>query len=191
MFSDPRFVINRDVERIMVCLKRRHPKGMEVVLEESSSVKRSNRQFKSFTELQRSLEKTGEDLTLLVYPSLKFGAFYHIPDIDSEFGRYGDHDKHPWVVITPYDPQRPMITACPRTSSKRQANRAGELFMPGGILEELERDGVVIIKMPKPFPAKNFRYYNYIGLLPESWQDKLRDALRQLAEKIARESEAP
>jgi mRNA-degrading endonuclease toxin of MazEF toxin-antitoxin module len=160
-------------------------------LEESSYDKRSNRQFKSFTELQRSLEKTGEDLALLVYPSLKFGTFYHIPDIDSGFGRCGDHDKHPWVVITPYDPQRPMITACPRTSSKRQADRAGELFIPGGILEELERDGVVILRKSRSFPAKNFRYYDYIGLLPEAWQDKLKHALQQWGEKITRESEAP
>ena len=160
-------------------------------MEESSSVKRSNRPFKSFTELQRSLEKTGEDLTLLVYPSLKFGALYHIPDIDSGFGRYSDHDRHPWVVITPYDPQRPMITACPRTSSKSQADRAGELFIPGGILEELERDGVVILRIQRAFPAKKFRYYDYIGLLPEVWQDKLRDALQQWGEKITRESEAP
>ena len=160
-------------------------------MDESSSVKRSNPKFKSFTELQRSLEKTGEDLALLVYPSLKFGAFYHIPDADSGFGGNGDHDKHPWVVITPYDPKRPMITACPRTSSKSQANRAGELFMPGGILQELGRDGVVILKMQRAFPAKNFRYYDYIGLLPEVWQDKLKYALQQLGDKITRESEAP
>jgi len=161
-------------------------------LEEYNSVnKRSNRLFKSFTELQRSLEKTGEDLALLVYPLLKFGAFYHIPDTDSGFGRCGNHDKHPWVVITPYDLQRPMITACPRTSSKSQAKRAGELFLPGGILEELERDGVVILKQQKPFPAKNFRYYDYIGLLPEVWQDELKNALQQWGKKITRESEAP
>lgn len=160
-------------------------------MEESSSVKRSNRPFKSFTELQRSLEKTGEDLALLVYPSLKFGAFYHIPDTNSGFGRYGDHDKHPWVVITPYDPQRPMITACPRSSRNSQADRAGELFIPGGILEELGRDGVVILKVQRPFPAKNFRCYDYIGLLPEVWQDELKNALQQLEEKITRESEAP
>ncbi len=160
-------------------------------MEECSSVKRSNRQFKSFTELQRSLEKTGEDLALLVYPSLKFGAFYHIPDADSGFGGNGDHDKHPWVVITPYDPQRPMITACPRTSSKSQAGRIGELFIPGGILEELERDGVVILKIQRSFPAKNFRFYDYIGLLPEVWQGNLRNALQQWGEKITRESEAP
>ncbi len=160
-------------------------------MEEPSSVKGSKRQFKSFTELQRSLEKSGDDLALLVYPSLKVGAFYYIPDIESGFGRYGNHDKHPWVVITPYDPQRPMITVCPRTSSKNQANGAGELFMPGGILGELERDGVVILKIQRPFPAKNFRYYDYIGLLPEAWQDKLKDALQRLEEKITRESEAP
>lgn len=160
-------------------------------MEETSSVKRSGRQFKSFTELQRSLEETGEGLDRFVYPSLKFGAFYHIPDIDSGFGRNGDHDKHPWVIITPYDPQRPMITACPRTSSKSQANRAGELFIPGGILEELERDGVVILKLQRSFPANNFRFYDYIGLLPDVWQDKLKVALLQWEEKITRESEAP
>ncbi len=59
---------------------------MEVVLQQSESVKRSNRRFKSFAELQRSLEETDEDLTLFVYPSLKFGAFYHIPNLDSGFG---------------------------------------------------------------------------------------------------------
>ncbi len=164
---------------------------MEVVLQQSGSVKRSNRQFKSFAELQRSLEETDEDLTRFVYPSLKFGAFYHIPDLDSGFGRYGDHDRHPWMVVTPYEPQRPIILACPRTSSRSQACGVGEILIPGGILGGLERDGVVILRTQRPFPAKNFRYYDYIGLLPEAWQDKLKDALQRLAEKITRESEAP
>lgn len=160
-------------------------------LEESSSVKRSGRQFKSFTELQRSLEKTGEDLDLYVYPSLKFGAFYQIPDLDSGFHKGGDHGSHPWMVLTSYEPQRPMIMACPRTSSRSKACGAGEILMPGDILKGLERDGVVILRFQRPFPAKNFRYYDYIGLLPEIWQDKLKGALQQWEEKIARDSEAP
>jgi uncharacterized protein YecE (DUF72 family) len=63
--------------------------------------------------------------------------------------------------------------------------------MPGGILEELERDGVIIVRMQQPFPANNFRYYPSIGRLPEDWQDQLKAALQQWAQKIARESEAP
>ncbi len=160
-------------------------------MEESGSRSRSKQQFKSFEEFQRSLEETGDDLALYVYPALKFGAFYHIPDSDSGFGEGGEHGKHPWVAITSYEPPRPMILACPRTSSRSLAQGVGELSMPGGILEELERDGVVILKIQQPFPAKNFRYYSYIGLLPEIWQDKLKAALQKWAQKIARESEAP
>jgi hypothetical protein len=190
MFVDPRFIISRDVKWRMVCQFGRI-KGMEGILEGSSFVRRSGRQFKSFTELQRSLEKTGEDLARFVFPSLKFGAFYHIPDLDSGFGEGDEHGSHPWMVITPYEPQRPMIMACPRTSSRSKARGAGEILLPGGILNGLERDGVVILKIQRPFPAKNFRDYDYIGLLPEVWQDKLKYALLQLEEKITRESEAP
>lgn len=155
-------------------------------MEEPGSAKRSKRQFKSFSELQRSLEETGEDLETLIYPSLKFGAFYHIPDMDSGFGEDGTKD-HPWVLITSFEAQHPTIIACPRTSTRSQPRGKREFGMPGGILPELERDAVVILNIQRPFPAKNFRYYKFIGHLPDAWQNKLRDALQ----KIARESEAP
>jgi len=164
---------------------------MEGVLEESGSGRKSKPRLKSLAELQRLLVETGGHLALYVYPSLKFGAFYHIPDDDSRFGEGGECGKHPWVVITPYEPQRPMIIACPRTSQSSLARGVGEFSMPGGILEELERDGVVILRIQRSFPANDFGNYAYIGLLPEIWQDRFRTALQQWAQKIARESEAP
>lgn len=170
---------------------------MEVVLEKSDvNMKKEHQRFKSFAEMQRSLEeaeeKIGEDPASSACSLPQFGTFYHIPDLDSGFGRNGNHNNHPWVITTPNGSRSPTVTACPRTSSQTRVRGAGELLMPGGILDGLERDGIILLKIQRPFPISNFRGYKYIGTLPSIWQDKLRDVLLQLArEKIARESEAP
>jgi len=179
----------------MVCPARML--DMEVVLEKPDfNAKKGHQRFKSFAEMQRSLEeaeeKIDEDPASSVCSLPQFGTFYHIPDLDSGFGRNGNHDNHPWVITTLNGSQSPIVTACPRTSSQTHVRGAGELLMPGGILEGLERDGIILLKIQRPFPISNFRGYKSIGTLPSIWQDKLRDVLLQLArEKIARESEAP
>ncbi|MER3410766.1 MAG: hypothetical protein C4306_12005 [Thermoleophilia bacterium] len=69
--------------------------------------------FKGFCELVQHLEQTGEDLERLVYPSLRFGAFFWIRIADPGFGQ---GDAHPWV-ITPHRSDRPTVAACRLSSS--------------------------------------------------------------------------
>lgn len=123
-----------------------------------------------------------------VYPELQFGAFYWIPDDDSCFGA---GDKHPWVIIAPFQLGRPNVQACPRTSSRSQACDGHELAMPAGILKELERDGLIVLDRRQPFLALRFRSYRLIGRLPDAWQRRLHDALVAEGYRIARESEGP
>jgi hypothetical protein len=60
--------------------------------------------------------------------------------------------------------------------------------MPGGLASGLDRDGIVLLNLRRPFPAAEFRHYEYIGLLPDEWQEKLRAALIAQGRDIARES---
>lgn len=135
---------------------------MEVVLEKPDcNAKKGHQRFKSFTELQDSLkeaeEKVDEDPASSLYLLPQFGAFYHVPNLDSGFGREGSRDSHPWVIVTPAESQSSVVVACPRTSSQKYSRGVGELWMPGGILEGLERNGIIILKLQRPLLISNFR----------------------------------
>ena len=136
------------------------------------SMKRS---FKNFGDLKEFLRDSGEDLELLVYPTLKFGAVYWIPNIDSGISEEG---AHPWVIISDYQPGTPVVTACLRTSSSLHQKIKKGLYHPAGILDGLDRDGIILTSVRRPFNVKKFRDYRYEGQLPEEWQVKLRKLLR-------------
>jgi mRNA-degrading endonuclease toxin of MazEF toxin-antitoxin module len=140
--------------------------------------------IKSFAELARYLEQTGDDLELL----LKFGALFWIPDADTGFGQ---KRRRPWVIITPYRSDKPTVTACPRTTDRRSQSGRNGLFTPGGVADELDQDGVFLLDIPRPFPAVDFRRYKYIGLLPEEWRRKLGAALDPRIRDVNTESSKP
>jgi hypothetical protein len=144
--------------------------------------------IKSFSEVLKQLEAEPSYLEQYVYAELRFGTFYWIPDEDSCFG---DRDKHPWVIIAAFQPGRPTVQACPRTSRRVEARGSHELAMPAGILAELERDGVIVLDRRQPFLAARFRSYRFIGNLPEAWQRQLHDALVAEGHRITRESAEP
>lgn len=157
-------------------------------MREAKTKTTSQTPLKSFADLQQQFEAAPDYLERHVYPDLRFGAFYWIPDEDSCFG---DREKHPWVIVAPLWPGRLSVQACPRTSSRSQARGGNELAMPAGVLEELDRDGLLILDRRQPFLATRFKSYQLIGHLSEAWQRRLREALMAEGYRIARESEEP
>lgn len=130
--------------------------------------------FKSFDELKAFLEEGDKDLELLVYPKLQFGAVWWIPDVDS--GLSGD-GAHPWVILSNYEPEMPIITACLRTSSSISQKRKKGVYQPGGVLKGLNREGVILSAVRRPFEVRKFRDYTYEGQLPDEWVERLRQHL--------------
>ena len=134
-----------------------------------------DRGFKSLDDLKAFLQESGQELELLVYPRLRFGAVYWIPDEDSGLGGDG---THPWVIISDYRPEVPVVTACLRTSSNLRQNMRKGLYQPAGVLAGLDREGVILTGVRRPFQVQRFRDYKYEGQLPEEWLEELRRHLR-------------
>lgn len=132
--------------------------------------------FKSFDDLKKFLQESGRDLELLVYPKLKFGVVFWIPDADSNIG--GER-AHPWVIISDYRPGNPVITACLRTTSNLKQKIKTGLKQPAGILTGLDREGVILTGMRIPFTVSKFRDYRYEGQLPQEWVDQLKKHIGQ------------
>ena len=127
--------------------------------------------IKSFNELKKLLQENDKDLELYVYPNLKFGAVFWIPDEDSGIGGEG---LHPWVIVSDYKPGDVVMTACLRTSSNLAENIKHGLYQPAGIIAGLDRDGVIRTVVRTPFEVQKFRDYRYVGQLPQEWVDKLK-----------------
>jgi len=131
---------------------------------------------KGFDDLKKFLQESGKDLELFVYPKLKFGAVFWIPDKDSGIGGSG---AHPWVIISDCRPGSQVTTACLRTSSNLQKNEISGLRQPAGILAGLDREGVIVTGWRRPFTVSKFRDYRYEGQLPQEWVDKLKKHIGQ------------
>lgn len=144
--------------------------------------------LRSFADLQRQLEVEPDYVERVVSGDLQFGVFHWIPDEDTCFG---EGDNHPWVIVVPYQHGRATIAASPRTSCKPTPRDRSEFALPAGIVEGLDRDGVIVLNRRQPFAAAAFRQYRYIGRLPEPWQERLRAALLAEGHRIAFASEAP
>lgn len=130
--------------------------------------------FKSFDELRAFLKESNKDLELLVYPKLKFGAVFWVPDKDSGLGMDG---THPWVILSKYEQGVPVVTACLRTSSCTAQNKKRGIYQPGGVLKGLDREGIILSAVRRPFEVRKFRDYRYEGQLPDEWVEKLRQHL--------------
>jgi hypothetical protein len=130
-----------------------------------------SRNFKSFNELNEFLQKSGRDLALLVYPKLKFGAVFWIPD---EVSGIGGEGAHPWVIVSDYRSGNSVVTGCLRTTSDLQHNKKRGLYQPANILLGLDKEGVILTGMRRPFDVQGFKYYRYEGQLPQDWLDQLK-----------------
>lgn len=163
--------------------------GQWVEQQEGSSLgrRRPRQAFKSFAEFARQIRQSDDDLELHIYPSLVFGAVWWIPDAVTGFGKEGEH---PWIVVVPYRPGHPVVVASPRTSQVER-NRGKGLFVPAGIIPELDRDGIVLLGVRLTLIARNFRDYRHVGSLPDRWQRELRIALDHWAARAVRGNEEP
>lgn len=136
----------------------------------------SSKAFKSFDEFSRSLIKSGEYNTLLVYPHLRFGMFWHIADGISGFGS----DKwHPFVLVETYPTGLPTIRAYPRTTEPHQGpEKQGVRWkMPKGIVPSLDKEGTVLCCRWRRILIKHFgdtANCERIGMLPDEWLERLR-----------------
>lgn len=124
------------------------------------------------TQLRRLLTQDDAGLHEYVYSLLQFGDMWWVPDSRSAFG---SRDRHPWVVIGAFTPNQPTVMVCPRTS---QLEPPRGLLNPANILEGLDRPGLFLYSKRQIMNAIDFRDFDYIGRLPESWKTKLREYLR-------------
>lgn len=130
-----------------------------------------DKSFKSFDELKKFLQESGTDLELLVYPKLKFGAVFWIPDEDSGIGGKG---AHPWVIVSDYRSGNPVVTGCLRTTSDLRHNKKKGLYQPANVLSGLDKEGIILTGIRRPFEVQGFRDYRYEGQLPQEWLDQLK-----------------
>lgn len=132
--------------------------------------------IKSFSALKKFLKENDNYDELYVYPNLKFGAVFWIPDEDSGIGGEGEH---PWIIVSDYRTGDVVITACIRTSSNITDNLKHGLYQPAGVLNGLNREGVIRTVVRWPFEVQKFRDYKYQGQLPQEWVDKLKKHIEQ------------
>jgi len=127
-------------------------------------------------QLRLLLTQDAAGLKEHVYDRLQVGDMWWIPDSVSHFGK---KERHPWVVVLGYSPNRPPILASPRTT--QIGKRSDELLIPANLLPTLDRAGVVLLDFRRPFPVDRFREFEYIGRLPEKYIHKIQNWLKSVA----------
>jgi mRNA-degrading endonuclease toxin of MazEF toxin-antitoxin module len=137
-------------------------------------------QVKDLRQLRLLLAQDENGLKKYVYPRLRLGDVWWIPDDVSGFG---DGQRHPWVIVRGYSPRRANILACPRTTTIRSPQRG--IVTPAGILPDLDQDGFILLMLRRSFVAKGFRRFDYIGRLPEGWLQKIRSFYEALVKSKA------
>jgi len=134
-------------------------------------------QVKDLSQLRQLLARDENGLQEYVYPKLRLGDVWWIPDDVSGFG---EGQRHPWVVVRSYSTRRASIIACPRTTTASNPQRG--IVTPAGILPSLDQDGLIVLKLRRSFVARDFRSFEYVGRLPQSWRQKIVDFYRSLTE---------
>lgn len=124
---------------------------------------------KDLRQLLLLLAQDENGLKQYVYPRLRIGDVWWIPDSVSGFGVA---QRHPWVVVRGYSVGRANVTACPRTTQLASAHRG--LVTPAGILPELDQKGLIILRFRRQFVARDFRGFDYVGRLPDCRIQKIR-----------------
>lgn len=119
------------------------------------------RQIKNLKNLRKLLTEDKDGLEQFVYSNLCLGDVWWIPDTVTKFG---NRDHHPWIVVGPYSPKRPNVFAAPRTT--KNLKKKG-VITPAGMPPGLNEEGIVLLNLKRPFLAKDFRDFDYIGRLPE------------------------
>lgn len=129
---------------------------------------------KSLQELRLLLTQTEEGMEEHVYPKLKLGHVWQIPD---ELSGFGGKDAHPWIVVKNFQAGQSSVMVSPRTTSAKSSKRG--IVTPAGLLPELDKEGVILLKHRRKFPAEMFRDLTYLGCLPNRWIHKIRRFYRR------------
>lgn len=131
---------------------------------------------KDFGELLLLLTQDEPGLEEYVYPRLRLGDAWWIPD---EITGFSQKQRHPWVVVRGYSPRLASVVACPRTTDIRCIQRG--IVTPADILPGLDQDGLFLLRFRQSFVARDFCYYEYIGRLPENLIRRILDFYGTLA----------
>lgn len=101
-----------------------------------------------------------------------FGDIYWICDRETGLPK----EAHPWIVIEDYDPVRPAMKACVRSTT-----------VPGSVeipyiynniqVDDFDKDGCVDPTYIKVIPVYVISAARYRGRLPQELLQRLRDAL--------------
>lgn len=132
----------------------------------SSVNNRKKNSVKSFKDLQMMLTNDSEGVDKFLVPHLQLGDVWWIPDQISKFSNQNDFKGfHPWVVVRPASNNRPQVYVSPRTT--QYTNQKGGILTPAGKPMGLTKTGKVLLFFRRSFLREDFRYFEYIGRLPE------------------------
>lgn len=139
------------------------------------------KRVRELSKLRLLLAQDEDGLETYVYPKLQLGDVWWIPD---DISGFSDRERHPWVIVRSYSPNQSHVVACPRTTQTTSPQHG--LATPAGVLPGLDKRGFLLLKFRRPFIAKGFREYRYIGKLPHHWIEEIRTFYRGQAQDKAR-----
>jgi hypothetical protein len=126
---------------------------------------------KGLDGLLRLMAQTEGGLDQYVYPYLRFGDVWWIPDAATGLSK----EQHPWIIVRSYSAERATVAACLRTTSFQNADRKHGIVMPANILPGLNREGLILPMLRRTFNAEEFQNYQYVDRLPEEWIRKIHE----------------
>lgn len=127
------------------------------------------------SDLRKLLETSDEWRQKNVYPFLKVGDVWWIPD---EITNFGNRQKHPWIVITPYRHTMPNVTIAPRTTSFRKNDKSRGVITPAGIPPGLDMEGLFLLDLLRTFPIEKFVYCDYVNQLDTHYVQLIKEYIR-------------
>lgn len=141
---------------------------------------------KSFRDLRRLLTETEEGMENHVYSKLARGDVWSIPD---QVTGFGEKDKHPWVVVRNYKRGSSFVEISPRTTKfKRGDDGKQGIITPAGIIPELNKEGLILLKHRVKLTVEEFRDYVYLGRLPDQWIQRLQDFHRKPIKNLGKQN---
>lgn len=130
------------------------------------------------SDLRKLLETSNEWQQKNIQPFLKIGDVWWIPD---EITKFGNRQKHPWIVITPYRDTISNVTIAPRTTSFRKNDKSRGVITPAGIPPGLDMEGLFLLDLLRTFPIEKFVYCDYVNRLDTHYVQLIKEYIRDNA----------
>jgi mRNA-degrading endonuclease toxin of MazEF toxin-antitoxin module len=138
------------------------------------------KRVRDLSELRRLLTQDESGCEVYLYSQLAFGDVWWIPDALT--GLSINKMRHPWVIVKGYTSRVASVIVCPRTTTLKSNDIKRGILTPANILPGLDKEGLFLLNHRRTFSTTIFRDLEYIGKLPESTCDKIRDFIKVLAE---------